>query len=189
MPKGSIIGTSSLRRRAQLLRFRKDLKIENLRGNLDTRIRKLRSGTYDGIIVAEAGLIRLNLTKIINYQVLPLEYFVPSANQGIIAVATRKGEEDLVEFMNDKKTEIEAKVEREVLKTLGIGCAIPSGILAQVKGKVRLVCEFIALDGSKYVRIDEKLSKSNAIEEARDLALNFKEDILKLGLKLPSSVF
>ncbi len=183
IPAGSIIGTSSLRRRAQILRLRKDLKIENLRGNLDTRLRKLQQGLYDGIITAEVGLIRLGLDKKVKYQRLPIEKFVPSANQGIIAVATRVGEEDLVRFMNDKKTELEAKVERTILSTLGLGCAVPSGILATAKNKIELICEFLSLNGTKYIRIFEKLNKSTAIEDAKEIALNLRDEIFKSGLR------
>ena len=143
LENNSVIGTSSLRRKAQLKRYRKDLKFENLRGNLDTRLRKLRNGLYDAIVVAEAGLIRLNLVDKIDYQRLNPEIFVPSANQGIIAIATRIGEEDLVSFMNHEKTDLEAKVEREVIKGLGVGCAVPVGIYAELKGKVRLICEIL----------------------------------------------
>ena len=175
MKSDSIIGTSSLRRKAQLKRYRKDLRFENLRGNLDTRLRKLQQGLYDAIVVAEAGLIRLNLHKEVNYQRLNPEVFVPSANQGIIAVATRIGEEDLVSFINHEKTYLEAAVEREVIKSLGVGCAVPVGIYAELKGRIRLICEILNAD--KYVRIDESLSKEGAIDEAREMARNLRGEI------------
>jgi len=166
----AVIGTSSLRRRAQLSLYRPDLRFENIRGNVDTRLRKLRDGLYDAIVLAEAGIQRLGLN--VKYQRLPIEKFVPPANQGIIAVQTREGNEDLVKFMNHEETWISAEVERTVMKELGIGCAIPAGIYAECRGKVRLIVQVIK-DGKEF-RIDETLSKTNAIEEAREIAKNLK---------------
>jgi hydroxymethylbilane synthase len=171
----SVVGTSSLRRRAQIKRYRWDLKLENLRGNVDTRLRKLNEGIYDAILLAEAGLIRLGLDENVKYQRLSPEIFVPSANQGIIAVATRAGEEDLVSFMNHPKTALEAAVEREVIKELEVGCAVPVGIFAEWNGKVRLICEILSHDGKQEVRVEETLSPSTAIEEAREIARELKE--------------
>jgi hydroxymethylbilane synthase len=170
----AVIGTSSLRRRAQLKRLREDLVFQNIRGNLDTRLRKLQSGLYDAIIVAEAGLIRLGLDREIKYQRFEPDIVVPSANQGIIAVATRSGEENIVSFMNDEKTWIEASVERAVIKELGIGCAVPAGIYAEVKGKVRLICEIF---GREYIRVEEKISLKSAVSEAVEIAREIKRQL------------
>lgn len=169
----AVIGTSSLRRRAQIGLYRPDLRFENIRGNVDTRLRKLREGLYDAIVLAEAGLIRLGLN--VKYQRLPIERFVPPANQGIIAVQTRKGEEDLVSFMNHKDTWIEAEVERAVMKELGIGCAIPAGIYAECKGKVRLIVQIVR-DGKEF-RVEDVLSRGSAVEEAKEIAKNMKSEI------------
>lgn len=171
--RNAVIGTSSLRRRAQLSLYRPDLTFENIRGNVDTRLRKLKEGLYDAIVLAEAGLIRLGLD--VKYQRLPIERFVPSANQGIIAVQTREGDEDLVRFINHKDTWISAEVERVVMKELGIGCAIPAGIYAECRGKVRLLIQVIR-DGREF-RVDEKLSRERAVEEAREIAKNLKDEI------------
>jgi hydroxymethylbilane synthase len=174
----AIIGTSSLRRSAQIKRLRSDVIIKNIRGNLDTRLRKLREGEYDAIIVGEAGLIRLGIDDKINYQRLSPELFVPSANQGIIAVVTRKGEEDLVSFMNHRETMLEASVEREILKELGIGCAVPAGIYAKYEdGSVRIICEILTFDGEERVRIERKLDEKVAHHQAKEVALEVKEKI------------
>ncbi len=169
---GAVIGTSSLRRRAQISRLRSDLYFANLRGNLDTRLRKLRSGEYDAIVVAEAGLQRLGID--VSYQRFPPDVIVPAANQGIIAVATRSGEEDLVSFMNDEKTWLEASVERAVVRTLGIGCAVPAGVYAEVRGKVRLIVEVF---GERHVRVDEELARETAAEEAVEIARQLREEV------------
>lgn len=176
--EGALVGTSSLRRRAQLKWYRPDLRFENLRGNVDTRLRKLREGLYDAIVLAEAGLQRLGLN--VKYQRLNPEIFVPPANQGIIAVEVREGEEEFVEFMNDKKTALEAKVERVMLRELGVGCAIPAGIYAEWRGKVKLICQILSLDGREEVRVEESFSPKSAVEEAKELAKNIREELRRL---------
>ncbi|MEM4472585.1 MAG: hydroxymethylbilane synthase [Archaeoglobaceae archaeon] len=166
---GAKIGTSSLRRRAQFARLRGDLSFENLRGNLDTRIRKLKEGLYDAIIVAEAGIRRLGIE--VKYQRFPPDLIVPPPNQGIIAVATRVGEEDLVSFMNDEKTWIEAQVERIIARELGFGCAVPFGVYAELRGeRVKVICEVL---GDNYIRVEDSISKYS-IEEAIEIAKRVK---------------
>lgn len=171
---GAIVGTSSLRRRAQLSRIRDDLKFENLRGNLDTRLRKLEDGVYDAIVVAEAGLQRLGLDSSIEYQRFDPYVVVPPANQGIIAIATRSGEEGLVSFLNDENTWLEAKVERAVISELGVGCAVPVGVYAEAGTRVKLICEIL---DKKYVRIVEKISRNSAVEEAAEIGKMLRKEI------------
>lgn len=172
LKEGAKIGTSSLRRRAQFSRLRKDLKFENLRGNLDTRLRKLNEGLYDAIIVAEAGIQRLGIK--VKYQRFLPDLIVPPPNQGIIAIATRVGEEEIVSFLNDSKTWLEAEVERAITKELGFGCAVPFGVYAEVRGdKVKAICEVFL---EKYKRIEETISKDSAIEEAVEIARRIKDE-------------
>ncbi|WP_456369307.1 hydroxymethylbilane synthase [Geoglobus sp.] len=170
LESGSIVGTSSLRRRAMVLKFRSDLRIENLRGNVDTRLRKLNDGIYDGIFLAEAGLIRLGIHEEVRYQRLSPYTFVPSANQGIIAVATREGEESLVSFMNHDETYREAMLERSVINYLGVGCAVPAGVYAKSEGgRIRLICEVLDESGEVKARVDERLSKDWSSEEVEEI--------------------
>lgn len=171
LKENAVVGTSSLRRRAQFSRLRNDLKFENLRGNLDTRIRKLRDGLYDAIIVAEAGIQRLKLN--IDYQSFPPDVIVPPPNQGIIAVATRIGEEELVSFLNDEDTWIEAQIERTIARELGFGCAVPFGVYAKVCGeRAKVICEVLS---GECVRVEEKISK-HSIEEAIEIARRVKNE-------------
>lgn len=172
LPKEAVVGTSSLRRRAQLKRLRGDLKFENLRGNLDTRLRKLNDGLYDAIVVAEAGLQRLKID--ISYYRFEPDVVVPPANQGIIAIATREGEEDLVTFLNDDRTWLEAMVERAVVRELGVGCAVPVGVYAEAKSKVRLICEVL---DRRYIKVDEKLSRKSAVEEALEIGRMLRKEM------------
>ncbi|MEM4156473.1 MAG: hydroxymethylbilane synthase [Archaeoglobaceae archaeon] len=172
LESGAKIGTSSLRRRAQFSRLRNDVVFENLRGNLDTRIRKLKEGIYDAIIVAEAGIQRLGLK--VDYQRFPPDLIVPPPNQGIIAIATREGEDELVSFLNDQDTWLCAQVERKIAKELGFGCAVPFGVYSEVLGnKVRVVCEVLS---GKYIRIEEKIPKDSALEYALDIARRIKSE-------------
>ena len=110
LPKNAVIGTSSMRRRAQLMRYRPDLQIEELRGNIDTRLRKLEEGQYDGIILAEAGLERMGWHDRVRTR-LDIEMFTPSPNQGTVAVVALAGTPavDAVAVLNDEKTQIERK--------------------------------------------------------------------------------
>ncbi|MFO7968311.1 MAG: hydroxymethylbilane synthase [Archaeoglobaceae archaeon] len=172
----AIVGTSSLRRSAQMKMYRPDFRIENLRGNVDTRIRKLRDGQYDAILLSEAGLMRMELDDQVIYRRLNPELFVPSANQGIIGIESREGEEDLVSFLNHEQTSMEALVEREVVRELGIGCAVPVGIFARLnKDKIELLCEILAFDGSDSLRVEESLNLDTSIGEARKVAKDIKE--------------
>jgi len=133
LPKGAVVGTSSLRRRAQIKKVRPDLEVRDIRGNVDTRLRKLEEGQYDAIVLAQSSLERLGLEKQISEV---LDYFIPAVGQGIIAVETRADDGGLIDFLresvNDISSEAEAKAEREFLRTLGGGCHVPAGALAVV---------------------------------------------------------
>ncbi len=166
----SVIGTSSLRRRAMIRKLRNDLRIENLRGNIDTRLRKLNGGEYDGIFLAEAGLIRMGWEKKIWYERFDPEIFVPSANQGIIAVASRNEDAERFSFMNHEKTFMEAMIERFVIKELGVGCAVPAGVYAESYGeKIRLLCEILNDNGYVRYRIDEKFDPHSYEKELEEI--------------------
>ncbi len=175
--EGSVVGTSSLRRRAMILKIRKDLRIENLRGNVDTRLRKLNEGLYDGIFLAEAGLIRLGIDKVIEYERLDPFTFIPSANQGIIAIATRE-EDNIAEFMNHKQTFREAMAERTVIKELGVGCAVPVGVYAKTEGrKIRLVCQILSEKGEVKASIDERINRDYSEDEIREIIRGVKASL------------
>lgn len=171
LPSGAVIGTSSLRRRAQLHRFRSDLNIIDLRGNINTRMRKLREGVYDGIILAEAGLVRLGWD--IEFERLGIDHFIPSANQGTIAVVTltNSGAEDAVRALDHSQTRIETEIERIVISVLGGGCDIPIGAFAEIVDgdRVRVRAEVLSLDGSRYERVDETIPVEGYAEHAESV--------------------
>ena len=171
LPRGAIIGTSSMRRRAQLLRLRSDLVIQNIRGNVDTRLRKLRQGDYDAIIMAEAALERMNLVA--EAKRLP---FIPSANQGTIAVVTKKDTEaeKCIRAFDHRPSRIETEVERTILKVLGGGCIVPMGILAQVNDEITVQAEVLSPDGDKYVSIKRSIQVGNYGSAAVEIGTELK---------------
>ncbi|NOQ33662.1 MAG: hydroxymethylbilane synthase [Methanosarcinales archaeon] len=173
---GAVIGTSSLRRRAQLHRFRSDLDIIDLRGNINTRMRKLREGVYDGIILAEAGLVRLGWN--IGFERLKIDHFIPSANQGTIAVVTLADSAagDLVRALDHSQTRIETEIERTVISVLGGGCDVPIGAFAEMVGgdRVRVRAEVLSLDGSRYERVDETIPVEGYVEHAERVGVELQ---------------
>jgi len=175
MPDGAVIGTSSVRRKYQFLNYMEKegvkVKIKDIRGNVDTRINKLKRGEYDGLILAEAGLERLNLNLDIEYERLDCDPFVPSPGQGIIAVVTRKESEEceILKKIDDAETRVEAEVEREVLKAIGGGCSLPVGVHACCKGEEVELAVYIGFSDEKYMLEKSVLSKDCCLEDARDL--------------------
>jgi hydroxymethylbilane synthase len=167
LPKGAIIGTTSLRRRSQLSRFRDDLVIKELRGNIDTRLRKLKEGQYDGIFLAEAGLERLKWD--LPGERLSPDDFVPSANQGTVVIVTRKDSEAKIatQVLNDEQTRLETRIERIIIGILGGGCLVPIGAFAQMQGnEIHIRTEVLSVDGKRDVKIDEFINPAEYEKEA-----------------------
>jgi hydroxymethylbilane synthase len=130
LPLGAIVGTSSQRRRAQLLALRPDIKAVEFRGNVDTRLRKLAEGQVDAILLAAAGLDRLEKTEWIRERLEP-NHFCPAAGQGSLGIETRKNDTttiDAIAFLNDPATHFAVTAERAALAALGGGCQVPIGI-------------------------------------------------------------
>lgn len=134
LPPGSRIGTSSLRRIKELLMVRPDLVVENIRGNIETRIHKYRDGRYDGIILAEAGISRLGMD--VRYYRLGTETFMPAANQGIIAIVGISGSSALsaVKKLENRDAQFAMEIEREAMRKLKLGCSMPAGIICARSG-------------------------------------------------------
>ena len=167
LPESSIIGTTSLRRRAQLSRFRTGFNIKELRGNIDTRLRKLKEGQYDGIFLAEAGLERLNWD--IPGERLDPDYFVPSANQGTVVIVTKKDSiaQIAAQDLNDIRTRLETRIERIIIGILGGGCLVPIGAFAQTEGnEIHVRTEVLSVDGKRCVKIDEYINPAEYEKEA-----------------------
>jgi hydroxymethylbilane synthase len=155
LPQHARVGTSSLRRQAQLKAVRPDLDIYPLRGNVDTRLRKLEQGEFDAIILAAAGLQRLRKTELIK-EVIPIEVMCPAAGQGALAIEIRAGDAALREqlaFLNDRNAKAATTCERALLNRLGGGCQVPIGALAEVRdGRLHLESVVADPDGSAVLR-------------------------------------
>ena len=183
MPEGAVIGTSSVRRRFQMLNYMEErgikIRIEDIRGNVDTRLRKLASGDYTGVLLAEAGLQRLQSR--VNYERLDRDPFVPSPNQGIIAVVARKDSEEseLLHQIEDVSTRIEADVENEVLKVIGGGCALPVGVHASCVNSSIGLSMYIGYSGKRYILKKTVLPNEGYLEAARKFAIESVDEGLK----------
>jgi hydroxymethylbilane synthase len=160
LPRQAKVGTSSLRRQAQLKALRPDLQIHPLRGNVDTRLRKLEAGDYDAIILAAAGLNRLGKTQLVR-QVIPAEVMTPAAGQGALGIEIRKGDtatRALVAFLDDAAARATTTCERALLNKLGGGCQVPIGAFAEVifpevsGGRIRLNALVAHPNGAKVLR-------------------------------------
>jgi len=178
-----VIGTSSTRRTAQLQRYWPGISIQPLRGNVDTRLGKLRAGEYDAIVLAEAGLQRLSLT-LPGFRLDPTVH-VPSTNQGTIAVVSR--DEPVVgvlEAIDDQFTRTDTMIERAVMEEIGGGCYTPLGIYCKNR---HLITEVLSLEGDRIFRLERKISDldqahkfgSEIRESGRDL---IDEAYERLGL-------
>ncbi len=172
-----IIGSSSTRRRAQILRYDPALEVKQLRGNVDTRIRKLREGQYDAIMLAEAGLERLALD--LPGEALPVDRFVPSPNQGTVAVACRDDPEIIGSLagLDHAPTRLDVEIERAVMEEVGGGCFTPQGIYCRDGD---LIAEVLALDGSRWERIEQHVV---TLEEARVCGRELREKAKDLILE------
>jgi hydroxymethylbilane synthase len=155
LPKGARVGTSSLRRQAQLKAIRPDLDIHPLRGNVDTRLRKLEQGEYDAVILAAAGLMRLGKTELIR-QIIPAEIMCPAAGQGALGIEIREGDSATrqhLAFLNDPDARAATTCERALLNGLGGGCQVPIGAFAGIRdGNLHLDAIVAHPDGSRLLR-------------------------------------
>jgi hydroxymethylbilane synthase len=157
LPAGAVVGTSSLRRAAQLKAVRPDLEVRSIRGNVDTRVRKVREGEYDAALLAAAGIRRLGLEDAVTEWLEPAS-MLPAPGQGALAVQCRAGDEPVLALLaaiEDPETRSEATAERAFLRALGAGCTAPVGAHATATdpGHVRLQALVASVDGAEVVRV------------------------------------
>ncbi len=180
LPKGSIIGTGSLRRLAEIKYVRPDLEVEPIRGNIDTRMGKIQNGELAGVIIAEAGLERLNITSQMT-QRLPLDQFPSAAGQGSIAIMVKEGNADLMEILqavDDKATRAEISAERSLVLKLAGGCRVPIGAVGRVSGDV------LTVYGSVFSLNDRRkicASATGAVFQAEELGCKVGEELILQG--------
>lgn len=182
LPKGAVIGTCSLRRMAQLKHLRPDLDVKPIRGNVDTRIKKVKLGEYDGIIVAEAGLKRMKLESQITEQ-FSLDQFASSAGQGALAIVARKDSEkiiELLESLNHPPSRAEVTAERSLILSLGGGCRVPIGAIGRSNDHdLSLYGCIFSLDGQKKI----SYYAEGKLAEADNLGKRVAQSLLEQGAK------
>ncbi len=180
LPQGATVGTSSLRRKSQLAALRPDLVIKDLRGNLDTRIRKLDEGMYDAIILATAGLNRMKWSERISSFFEP-EDMLPAVAQGAVGIELRKDNEELLAglaFLQDEETTIAVDGERAFLQRLEGGCQVPIGCFATVDGGKLTITGLVAsIDGKEVIR----KQVVGEVADAKTMGVAVAEEILDLG--------
>jgi len=180
LPQGAVVGTSSLRRHTQLKANRPDLEIKDLRGNVNTRLRKLDEGEYDAIILAAAGLIRLEMKDRIK-DFISTEESLPAIGQGAVGIECRVADErvhKLIAPLGDPATTLRLKAERALNKRLEGGCQVPIGGFAELLGEQLHLRGLVAsLDGKQIIRAEKTASS----EEAEQLGISVAEDLLAQG--------
>ena len=173
LPRGARVGTGSLRRRAQIAALRGDLDVRQMRGNVDTRLRKLEEGEYDAIVLAAAGLARLGIRA--NAAALAPDAFVPAPGQGALAIETRADDarvRELLRVLDDPASRAACAAERAFLRELGASCQVPVAAHAQVTGDAGLVLDGLvaSLDGATVLRDVARGAPENAEQLGRRLA-------------------
>jgi hydroxymethylbilane synthase len=182
LAKGAVIGTGSLRRLAQVKFLRPDLEVKPIRGNVDTRIQKVKKGEFDGVIMAEAGLERMGLESQITER-FSLDRFVPAAGQGALAIVTRKDNENLMNLLrsvNHPPTRAEVTAERSLILQLEGGCRVPIGTIGRAADRALSLfgCVF-SISGQKKITSFAK----GTLDEAQDLGRKVAQSLLEQGAK------
>jgi len=184
LPSGAVVGTSSLRRAVQILRMRPELIVKPIRGNIETRIRKVETGAYDAIVLAQAGLDRLGLTELITEK-FSVTDFVPAAGQGALAIICRNDRPDLVDHLKlveDPRSRAELEAERNLLSIVEGGCKFPVGVVAlsdKNPDLLTLIAKVFSADGSDQISITEK----GRTEDARGIGIRGGQRLLNEGVK------
>ena len=179
LPHGAKVGTTSLRRKMQLLIMRPDLEIISLRGNVQTRLRKLKEGEFDAIILAMAGINRLNIkAEVVHIYTFGFDEMIPAMGQGALGVEARDEKQilDEISFLNDENAVIETTIERDFVSVLEGGCQVPIGISARLQGDEISIDAIVGLpDGSEFIKDSLKSSKDKFQSIGKELAHKFIE--------------
>lgn len=193
LPKGAVVGTTSLRRQMQLLMLRPDLKIKSLRGNVNTRLRKLKDGEFDAIILATAGINRLGL-EVKHIVPFSKDKMIPAMGQGVLGIEAVNKKEilDKVEFLMDEKALIESTIERGFVRVLEGGCQVPIGINAEVNKDEILIRAVVGLpDGSEFLKEIKTIKTTEFKNAGEKLADEFiqkgAKELLKRAEKMVNS--
>lgn len=184
LPKGSVVGTTSLRRIMQLKMLRPDIKISQLRGNINTRLRKLKDGEFDAIILAYAGLKRIGLENEAKFvYAFSKDEMIPAMGQGALGIECPKNSEilDLISFIDDENARIETTIERDFVGKLEGGCQVPIGINAEVNEDKVLIRAVVGLpDGSEFIKEVKTINK----DEFKDAGKRLADEFIQKGAKI-----
>lgn len=182
LPEGAVIGTCSLRRRAQILAVRPDLQVADLRGNLDTRLRKIEEGTYDAVMLACAGIFRLGRPEVIS-EIMDLSVIIPAVGQGALCIEVREGNrfiEKILRPLNDLNTERAIRAERALMRALEGGCQVPVGAHARMENGTLVLCGIVAsLAGDRIVRAEDR----GGPDDPEELGLRVAHRLVMMGAK------
>ncbi|AWI34381.1 hydroxymethylbilane synthase [Helicobacter apodemus] len=183
LPKGARVGTTSLRRTMQLKRLRSDLDCISLRGNVQTRLKRLEDGEFDAIILAQAGVNRLGI-KGVKY-ILPLEFMIPAMGQAALGVECKRDSEiyEKLAFLNDTNSLFETSCEREFVKTLEGGCQVPIGANAVFKQGCITLRAILGLPSGEEILEDSIESKVESVEDCQNLGRALALKFIALGAK------
>lgn len=196
LPPNAVVATSSRRREAQLKKIRSDISFIDIRGNIETRLRKLDEDYCDGTLLAHAGLLRLGLLDRVS-QVFEPDELTPAAGQGALAIECRADDKELLELLktiNDANVQAEIECERSFLTQLGGGCSVPIGALARINGdRIDLTGCIAALDGSAVFRAKHSGFAKDAAKIGEELAFKMMENgarstVESLRLSLPKKI-
>jgi hydroxymethylbilane synthase len=182
VPAGAILATGSLRRKCQILSARPDVHIADIRGNLNTRMRKLEESNWDGTILAQAGVKRLGWTEAVT-EVLPIEIMLPAVGQGALAIEARQGDGRIAEMLrtlHHTPTARATSAERALLRELEGGCQVPLGAYARISGdELRMDAIIGSLDGKRVVRG----TRTGFVADAEKVGIELAGELIRLGGK------
>lgn len=182
LPDGAVIGTCSLRRKAQILAARPELSVADLRGNLDTRLKRIEEGKYDAVVLACAGIRRLGREEVIS-EILDTDVIIPAVGQGALCIEIREGDtfiEELLRPLNHTETELAVRAERALMAELEGGCQVPVGGYARMeKGLLVLYGVVASIEGDRIVRAED----SGDPEEAEELGKRVAGRLVAMGAK------
>lgn len=175
--KGALIGTSSLRRAVQITRLRPDVTVKPIRGNVETRIQKVKNGEFDGVVLAQAGISRLGLD--VKFQRLPMDYFPPSPGQGALGIVSRRDNHALIELLKkieDPETRDAIEAERSLSMFVDSGCRFPVGAFAHKENdRLRLKVIVYSVDGSKSIMVEKDSDASHASDLGKQVAAELRQ--------------
>ena len=174
--EGSVIGTSSLRRAVQISRKRPDLNVKTIRGNIETRIKKVHDGIFDGVVLAQAGINRIGVK--VNHHVLPIDDFPPSPGQGALGIVCRKNDTQTISMLQkiqDDDSRIAVESERTLSEFVDSGCRFPVGAFGQINGdSLTLTVIAYSIDGKQALIVSKSGPKSDPIQIGKDAAVELQ---------------